>query len=523
MFTSMGKRRLVNILKRPLIDKNDILYRQRLVTFFIESPQVYDQIKNIICNIIDIERFYGKCGTSRIKAEDLYSFKNTLFHIKEIANLLSTHGKSNESAKDFITISDDYENILTLLKNTFKETQAKFVYDYDSFLQYDDLSLFKNGYSKELDQIVSTISNCLEDLNRMERLEQTRTLIKSLKIKEGRQEGFYISVSKSKKNLDIVNKNYSLFSVLTSNIKIKTNELSKISELLSASRKRKKDLESFLIENLSFKILKYSRFFTDLGKKISLLDIIMCFSKVSIDNNYIKPLILDSSDNKIILKKARHPVIEFMIKNNRYHNDICIPNDISLDKDTRAILITGANMGGKTTIMKMMIIIQILSQIGCFIPASEGQISICDKIFSSIGSSDNIEKGHSTFMVECSNISYICNNSTSFSLVMLDEIGQGTSRSDGIVFTAAVIDYIVVFLNSRLICTTHNYELFKLENINNMIKNYHMSLEELNGKIHFPYLLTRGASNESYCFKIASMSGIPNEILKKAEILKKTL
>ena len=106
---------------------------------------------------------------------------------------------------------------------------------------------------------------------------------------------------------------------------------------------------------------------------------------------------------------------------------------------------------------------------------------------------------------------------------MLDEIGQGTSRSDGIVFTAAVIDYIVVFLNSRLICTTHNYELFKLENINNMIKNYHMSLEELNGKIHFPYLLTRGASNESYCFKIASMSGIPNEILKKAEILKKTL
>ena len=496
--TSMGSRRLKNWIAFPLVDKKDIKKRQEIVSSIIEDNDISDQLDINLNNISDIERLMSKIATYKISPRELIYLKNSLENVHEIKQSLSDISGNLKSYGKTIPVSG---SIVSLITKTLKEDSPV------SILKGDFIN---DNYSNELDELRDIRSSGKEYLNQILVRESQKTKIPSLKISFNNVFGYYIEVRNTHK--DKVPEDWIRKQTLVNAERYITQELKEYEEKIVNADEKIKDLELKLflklIDNLqdSLTTLKL------ISERVSVIDILNSFSKRAIKYKYICPEIID--EKKIEITQGRHPVIEA----NLPHGERYIPNDILLDKDQQIIMITGPNMSGKSAILRQTALITILAQIGSFVPAKKMLFSIVDRIFTRVGASDNISMGESTFMVEMNETASILNNLTDHSLILLDEIGRGTSTYDGISIAWAIAEFLHENKNNpHVLFATHYHDLNEMESIFKGIKNFNVSVKETKDDVVFLRKLVKGGSNHSFGIHVAKMAGMPKLVLDSAK------
>ena len=496
--TSMGSRRLKNWIAFPLVEKKDIKMRQEIVSSIIDDNEVSDQLDINLNSISDIERLMSKIATYKISPRELVYLKNSLESVKKIKQSLSDISGNLKSYGKTIPVSD---SIVSLITKTLKEDSPV------SILKGDFIN---DNYSNELDELRNIRSSGKEYLNQILERESEITKIPSLKISFNNVFGYYIEVRNTHK--DKVPEDWIRKQTLVNAERYITQELKEYEEKIINADEKIKDLELKLflklIDNLqdSLTTLKL------ISERVSVIDILNSFSKRAIKYKYICPEIID--EKKIEITQGRHPVIEA----NLPHGERYVPNDILLDKDQQIIMITGPNMSGKSAILRQTALITILAQIGSFVPAKKMRFSIVDRIFTRVGASDNISMGESTFMVEMNETASILNNLTDHSLILLDEIGRGTSTYDGISIAWAIAEFLHENKNNpHVLFATHYHDLNEMESIFKGIKNFNVSVKETKDDVVFLRKLVKGGSNHSFGIHVAKMAGMPKLVLDSAK------
>jgi DNA mismatch repair protein MutS len=496
--TSMGSRRLKNWIAFPLVEKKDIKMRQEIVSSIIDDNEVSDQLDINLNNISDIERLMSKIATYKISPRELVYLKNSLESVKKIKQSLSD---ISGNLKSYGKTIPDSDSIVSLISKTLKEDSPV------SILKGDFIN---DNYSNELDELRNIRSSGKEYLNQILERESEITKIPSLKISFNNVFGYYIEVRNTHK--DKVPEDWIRKQTLVNAERYITQELKEYEEKIINADEKIKDLELKLflklIDNLqdSLTALKL------ISERVSVIDILNSFSKRAIKYKYICPEIID--EKKIEITQGRHPVIE----TNLPHGERYVPNDILLDKDQQIIMITGPNMSGKSAILRQTALITILAQIGSFVPAKKMRFSIVDRIFTRVGASDNISMGESTFMVEMNETASILNNLTDHSLILLDEIGRGTSTYDGISIAWAIAEFLHENKNNpHVLFATHYHDLNEMESIFKGIKNFNVSVKETKDDVVFLRKLVKGGSNHSFGIHVAKMAGMPKLVLDSAK------
>ena len=501
--TSFGKRMLRKVISAPLMDKNEIDRRLDAVEYFNNNPMVRMDVQTHLKNIQDMERLCTRAGFGNAGPRDVFSMSQS---IKAIAPLKAVLYKSdNRLICDLNNDIDPLENLGALLDRAIIENPPATI---------KDGGIIKDGFDSEVDHNRHLVNDSMEILAEIEARLRRETNIPKLKVGYNRVFGYYIEVTRS--YLDLVPDNFIRKQTLAGAERYVTEELKNLeAEILNANEKllaREKRIYAQLLKAISDETDKILR----TTKAMSYIDILAGFSQLAQKNNYIKPVI--SNGDKLYIKDGRHPVVEAMLK-----DDIFIPNDVLLDcEGNRVNIITGPNMAGKSTFMRQVAIIVVMAQIGCFVPARIAEIPVCDAIFTRVGASDDLSSGRSTFMVEMSEVSEILNNATPKSLVILDEIGRGTSTFDGMSIAKAVVEYIHSKHN-RLGCktlfATHYHELTEMEDQIYGIVNYNIAVKKRGDDITFLRKIVRGGADDSYGIQVAKLAGVPDAVIERAKTI----
>ena len=496
--TSMGSRKLKSWIAFPLIDKKEIKKRQEIVQSIMSDDEISRLLDINLNNISDIERLMSKIATYKISPRELVNLKSSLENVDLIkdsllvySGVLKNYGKSLPNSKSIIgaiskTLKDD--SPVSILKGDF----------------------IKDGFSKELDGLREIRSSGKEYLNQILERETKKTNIPSLKISFNNVFGYYIEVRNTHK--DKVPEDWIRKQTLVNAERYITQELKEYEEKIINADEKIKDLELKLFLKLLDKLQDSLLTLKLVSDKISVIDILNSFSKRAVRYKYCCPKI--TSTKKIEIIAGRHPVIEANLPTGERY----IPNDIFLDTDQQIIMITGPNMSGKSAILRQTALITILAQIGSFVPAQEMTFSLVDRIFTRVGASDNISMGESTFMVEMNETASILNNLTENSLILLDEIGRGTSTYDGISIAWAIAEFLHENkLKPHVLFATHYHDLNEMESIYNGIRNFNVSVKETKDDVIFLRKLVKGGSNHSFGIHVAKMAGMPKLVLNSAE------
>ncbi|MBR5873724.1 MAG: DNA mismatch repair protein MutS [Oscillospiraceae bacterium] len=501
--TSFGKRMLRKVISAPLMDKNEIDRRLDAVEYFNNNPMVRMDVQTHLKNIQDMERLCTRAGFGNAGPRDVFSMSQS---IKAIAPLKAVLYKSdNRLICDLNNDIDPLENLGALLDRAIIENPPATI---------KDGGIIKDGFDSEVDHNRHLVNDSMEILAEIEARLRRETNIPKLKVGYNRVFGYYIEVTRS--YLDLVPDNFIRKQTLAGAERYVTEELKNLeAEILNANEKllaREKRIYAQLLKAISDETDKILR----TTKAMSYIDILAGFSQLAQKNNYIKPVI--SNGDKLYIKDGRHPVVEAMLK-----DDIFIPNDALLDcEGNRVNIITGPNMAGKSTFMRQVAIIVVMAQIGCFVPARIAEIPVCDAIFTRVGASDDLSSGRSTFMVEMSEVSEILKNATPKSLVILDEIGRGTSTFDGMSIAKAVVEYIHSKHN-RLGCktlfATHYHELTEMEDQIYGIVNYNIAVKKRGDDITFLRKIVRGGADDSYGIQVAKLAGVPDAVIERAKTI----
>lgn len=501
--TSFGKRMLRKVISAPLMDKNEIDRRLDAVEYFNNNPMVRMDVQTHLKNIQDMERLCTRAGFGNAGPRDVFSMSQS---IKAIAPLKAVLYKSdNRLICDLNNDIDPLENLGALLDRAIIENPPATI---------KDGGIIKDGFDSEVDHNRHLVNDSMEILAEIEARLRRETNIPKLKVGYNRVFGYYIEVTRS--YLDLVPDNFIRKQTLAGAERYVTEELKNLeAEILNANEKllaREKRIYAQLLKAISDETDKILR----TTKAMSYIDILAGFSQLAQKNNYIKPVI--SNGDKLYIKDGRHPVVEAMLK-----DDIFIPNDALLDcEGNRVNIITGPNMAGKSTFMRQVAIIVVMAQIGSFVPARIAEIPVCDAIFTRVGASDDLSSGRSTFMVEMSEVSEILNNATPKSLVILDEIGRGTSTFDGMSIAKAVVEYIHSKHN-RLGCktlfATHYHELTEMEDQIYGIVNYNIAVKKRGDDITFLRKIVRGGADDSYGIQVAKLAGVPDAVIERAKTI----
>ena len=502
--TAMGGRRLRKWIEQPLVEKKEIEKRQDAIEELIKNISHQEDLDEALNNIYDIERLVGKISSKSINAKELLALKNSIEKIPRIKEILSNF--SEGLLLDIEKNLDDLKDIYELLHCSISESPA---------LSVKEGKIIKEGYNKEIDELRNSKRCGKQWIANLESDEKKITGIKSLKIGYNKVFGYFIEVTKS--NLSLVPENrYIRKQTLSNAERFITPELKEMEDKILGAEDKLISLEYEVFVAIREEVEKHVDRMKTSAKLISELDALSSLCKVARNNNYVKPDI----NTKGILKieDGRHPVVEKMLPINSF-----VGNDTLLDcKDNQMLLITGPNMAGKSTYMRQVALITLMAQIGSFVPAKSADISICDKIFTRIGASDDLAGGKSTFMVEMWEVSNILKNATNKSLILLDEVGRGTSTYDGLSIAWSVIEYICH--NSNIKCktlfATHYHELTRLENKIKGVKNYSIAVKKVDNNIIFLRKIIPGGADESYGIEVAKLAGIPNKVIDRArEIL----
>ncbi|MDE6357930.1 MAG: DNA mismatch repair protein MutS, partial [Eubacteriales bacterium] len=454
--------------------------------------------------IKDMERLIGKISYQTANARDLISLKLSFQNLPAIKALLeqSFSDLFKEIYKDFDTLLDLYQTIDSSILD-----EAPF--------SIRDGNMIKDGFNPEIDKLRLAKNEGANWLIALENKEKEETGIKNLKIKYNKIFGYYIEVTNS--NLNLVPERYIRKQTLANGERFITEELKKIEETILGADEKIVEIEFEEFCNIRNHIAENIGRIQSSANFIAILDVIVSFAEVAEKNNYNKPEILDCNENILEINLGRHPVVELLSK------DQFIPNDTILNTDTnRLSIITGPNMAGKSTYMRQVALITLMAQIGSFVPSDSAKISIVDRIFTRVGASDDLATGQSTFMVEMSEVANILNNATNKSLLILDEIGRGTSTFDGLSIAWAVLEHIAdkSKIGARTLFATHYHELTTLEEKLEGVNNYFVEIKDNGDDIIFLRKIIKGSSEGSYGIHVAKIAGIPNQVISRAnEIL----
>ena len=494
--SSMGTRLLKKYINNPLLEVGKILKRQQDVQCFIDNILIREDIKEKLENVYDLERLSGKIVFGNENGKDLTALKNTVKSAIEIMDIL----RNTEFFKDVE---------IQVLIDIYKLIDTGIVEDAPFSVR--EGGMIKRGYSSELDEIYHIMNSGKDFLLEIEGREREATGIKNMKIKYNKVFGYFIEITKS--NLDMVPETYIRKQTLSNAERFVTPELKKYEDTIINSKAKIEDMEYYLFKEISGKIKEHKSLLIRLAEKLAYLDVMISFATAAIENGYVRPEISNGFDMKII--EGRHPVVEKLIGRGDF-----VSNDTVLSEKEKFVVLTGPNMSGKSTYMKQVALISIMAQIGSYVPAKEAKLSVVDKYLTRIGASDDILSGQSTFMVEMSEVSNIINNATEKSLIILDEVGRGTSTFDGVSIATAISEYLHEKIRAKTIFATHYHELTDLENKFENIVNYRIEVKEKNGKVMFLRNIIKGGADRSYGIEVAKLAGLPKEILKESrEIL----
>ncbi len=497
--TPMGKRLLAEVIKKPLKSREKILCRQECVSFLTKNTLLLDELRREISHIRDFERTLSRILVKRGTPREIAALADSLdFALKLHSKIL----EMNENMPFF-----QGDNELSLTQATVKSWSSRFV-DEPPF-NYKEGGFVVSGFRQDLFELSDLVNNSRGHIVALETKERERTQIPALKIGYNRVTGYYIEISKRFE--DKVPPEYIRKQTTIGAERYFTSELKQLEEDLLTAKERMTSLELQILEETVCEIERYKAEIQRLAKFISWLDVFCGFAKLARDNRYCCPEISD--DDMISIVDGRHPVIEAAVSREKY-----VPASVEVGERTkRFCLITGPNMGGKSTIMRMTALIVLLAQTGSFVPAQKAKIGIVDSIFTRVGASDNLSKGESTFLVEMKETAAILNSATKKSLIILDEIGRGTGTYDGISLAKAIAEFIITKINAITLFATHYHILTELSEDFPSVCNFHMSTKEYAGRIKFLYQLAEGGSSRSFGVEVAKMTTMPREVIKNAE------
>ena len=499
-FTPMGSRLMGKWLLFPLLDKKEINYRQSIVTNFIKNVDLLKNVSDSLKSISDIERITSKLALLRVTPRELINLKNSLLCINEIKMLIKH--SSNKTLFSWSKKLDCCDDVIKKIDKSLNE---------DAPALLANGRVFKEGYNNELDELRNISKTGKNILLKIQNNEIKKTGISSLKIAYNKIFGYYLEVTNAHK--DKVPDEWIRKQTLVNSERYITEELKEYEEKILNAEEKIYSIENNLYTDLLNKLSKNILKLQSTSLSIAFLDCLISFSNSAIEYKFCLPTI--SNDNVIDIKKGRHVIIERSLS----PDEVYIPNNVYLDNQSQQIIIiTGPNMAGKSALIRQTALIVLLAQIGSYVPAAYAKIGIIDKIFTRVGASDNISKGESTFMVEMLETSSIMNNLSDRSLILMDEIGRGTSTYDGISIAWSIVEFLHNHkkYKPKTLFATHYHELNQLSNNLPRVKNYNVSVKEINNEIIFLRKLIPGGSEHSFGINVAQLAGMPNQILLRA-------
>jgi len=503
--TSLGARMLNSWIDRPLQSQSKIKLRLDGVEELYKSFVARDEISSLLTSVKDIERLAGKIAYNNLTPKDCVTLQKSLQNLPQIKGVAA-----RLKAKIFANVANgiaDLSQIEQLLFSAIDENCPPTT---------KDGGYIKFGYNAELDELITISTNGKQLIADLEEYERQRTGIRTLKLGYNRVFGYYFEVSNSFK--DAVPSDFIRKQTLTNGERFVSPNLKELEEKILTADERKIKLEKQLFDELRTNLLQYIPAMQRTAQSIAALDCLCALAKVAFDNGYVKPEIVASGKPLQILD-GRHPVVEAFIKKDNF-----ITNDTLLDNDqNRTMVITGPNMAGKSTYMRQVALITLMAHVGSFVPASKAVVPITDKIFTRVGASDDLAFNQSTFMVEMVEVANILNNATQNSLVILDEIGRGTSTFDGLSIAWAVMEHVSQNIKAKTLFATHYHELTELENRIDGVKNYRITVKEYNGSVIFLHKIVRGGANKSFGIEVARLAGVPQAVCARAKEIVKLL
>ena len=450
-------------------------------------------------DIYDLERLVAKINFGSANGRDMLQLKKSLqivpsllYHLKQLNNPFLNEMKGTKN---------DFVELTKLLERSISE---------DAPLTIKEGGIFKVGYHETLDELITLSQGGKSWVASLEAKEKEKTGIKTLKVGYNRVFGYYIEVSKGQVDQVKEEWGYERKQTTINSERYITKELKEQEAMILNADEKRCALEYELFNALRKHVANFTEDIQELANLVSYIDCLIAFSEVSLENRYCRPKFNDERRIRII--NGRHPVIEKVMKNNSY-----VPNDIIMDRDSDILVITGPNMGGKSTFMRQMALIVILAQIGCFVPCDEADLMIFDSIFTRIGASDDLVSGQSTFMVEMNETNFALRHASENSLLIFDEIGRGTATFDGMALAQAILEYIATKIRAKTLFSTHYHEITKIDKELKVLRNVHVSVSENDNDITFLYKVSEGAMGKSYGINVARLAKLPNELISRAD------
>ena len=497
--TAMGARKLRASIEQPLIEEEEILARYDAIEELNANVITREEIREYLNPVYDLERLLSKISYRTVNPRDMIALESSLEMLPAIRMLLGNF--KAPLFKDLYDKMDALEDIYGWIHSAIEEEPP---------ISVREGGIFKNGYHEEIDKLRQAKTEGKDWLANLEAKEKEHTGIKNLRIKYNKVFGYYFEVTKS--FLDQVPENWIRKQTLTNAERYTTDELKEMEDVILGAEDRLYNLEYAVFCELRDKIFGQMKRIQDTASVIAFLDMLASLAYVAEHNQYVRPTI--NHNGSITIKEGRHPVIEQMMT-----KDMFIANDTYLDDDThRVVIITGPNMAGKSTYMRQTALISLMAQIGCFVPAREADLSLVDRIFTRVGASDDLASGQSTFMVEMTEVANILHNATKDSLIILDEIGRGTSTFDGLSIAWSVVEHIVnkKKIGAKTLFATHYHELTELEGKLEGVQNYCIAVKEDGEDIVFLRKIVKGGADRSYGIQVARLAGVPDEVLVRA-------
>ncbi len=496
--TAMGTRLLKTWLHAPLINRQAINHRLDAVEALTKSQDL-EALRSGMLPIRDMQRILTRIALNTCRPRDLTGLRESLNAIPILFQLLNQSG--DPILKELSEGLPFHQDIYELLERAIFENPP---------VVLRDGKVIKDGYHQELDELRFLSNNAETLLEEMEQREREQTGINTLKVGYNRVHGFFIEISKAQS--EQAPARYTRRQTLKNAERFITHELKQLEDKVLSAQAKALTLEKQLYQQLVEKLAPSIEALQETAYNLSHLDVLQCFAFVAVQNNYIKPTILNpsQSDQSLLIKHGRHPVVE------AYQSEQFIANDVDIKQHVKSLIITGPNMGGKSTYMRMTAIIALLAHCGCFVPAESAQIPLLDAIFTRIGASDDLAGGRSTFMVEMSETANILNNATSQSLVLLDEIGRGTSTYDGLALAYSTLDYLSKKISPYTLFATHYFELTDMSRKDEHIKNLHFGAIQHGDKLMLDHQVHQGPTSKSYGIHVATIAGIPQSVTNQA-------
>ena len=498
--SAMGSRLLRKWIEKPLISQKRIEERLDRVAWLMRSFMVRNTVREALSNVYDLQRLIARCALNTANAVDVQRLTKTLEQVPIIQK------KLDSSLFGEIVDMDALQGLYTQLKNAFLDEPS---------LSVNEGGMFRDGYDAQLDEVRSIQRNGKEFIASLEASEREKTGFRTLKVGYNRVYGYYIEISKLQAKDVKEEWGYVRKQTLTNNERFISPELKEKEDMILHANERaiaiEKQLFSQLMDNIRSSLPKLQK----IAEGLALADVYCALAEDSAKYGYVRPVF---TDGLVDIRSGRHPILDEMMKDPKY-----VSNNLYLDDQENILLITGPNMGGKSTYMRQTALIVIMAQIGCYVPASSCQIPVFDKIFTRIGASDDILSGQSTFMVEMNEANRALQQATDHSLILFDEIGRGTSTYDGMSLAQAMIEYIASVIHAKTLFSTHYHELTALTDSVGCVRNVHAAVKEEDNQVTFLYKIKKGPAQQSYGINVARLAGLPGSVLERAADIQKEL